>query len=150
LYLLLPLINELWQLSCRIFEKIIRCDTQLSLVYKYTSSINTSDHVKLKPILVPQLLHQQTAPPRRARIFYFLAPFVTKIYVWTPRNFICTFGPDARRHRLWRRGNTARRHSLWRRAVTWQQRLLTPRADVVAARPRSSAPHILAPSYEFL
>jgi hypothetical protein len=64
------------------------------------------------------------------RIFCFLAPFVTKIYVWTPRNFICTFGPDARRHRLWRRGNTARRHSLWRRAVTWQQRLVAPRADL--------------------
>jgi hypothetical protein len=64
------------------------------------------------------------------RIFCFLAPFVTQIYVWTPRNFICTFGPDARRHRLWRRGNTARRHSLWRRAVTWQQRLLAPRADL--------------------
>jgi hypothetical protein len=56
--------------------------------------------------------------PPNARIFLFLAPFVTKIYVWTPRNFICKFGPDARRHRLWRRGNTARRHSLWRRAVT--------------------------------
>jgi hypothetical protein len=54
--------------------------------------------------------------------FLFLAPFVTQIYVWTPRNFICTFGPDARRHRLWRRGNTARRHSLWRRAVTWPWR----------------------------
>jgi hypothetical protein len=62
--------------------------------------------------------------------FCFLAPFVTKIYVWTPRNFICMFGPDARRHRLWRRGNTVRRHSLWRRAGTWQQRLLAPRADL--------------------
>jgi hypothetical protein len=64
------------------------------------------------------------------RIFCFLAPFVTQIYVWTPRNFICTFGPDARRHRLWRRGNTARRHNLWRRALTWQQRLLASRADL--------------------
>jgi hypothetical protein len=71
-----------------------------------------------------------TLTPDLSRIFCFLAHFVTKIYVWTPRNFICTFGPDARRHRLWRRGNTARRHSLWRRAVTWQQRLLTPRADL--------------------
>jgi hypothetical protein len=52
------------------------------------------------------------------RIFCFLAPFVTQIYVWTPRNFICTFGPNARRHKL------------WRRALTWQQRLLTPRADL--------------------
>jgi hypothetical protein len=71
---------------------------------------------------------------------------VTQIYVWTPRNFICTFGPDAQRPRLWRRGNTARRHSLWRRAMTWQQRLPAPRADLaptwwrrglVARRPRS-------------
>jgi hypothetical protein len=52
------------------------------------------------------------------------------IYVWTPRNFICKFGPDARRHSLWRRGNTARRHSLWRRGMTWQQRLPAPRADL--------------------
>jgi hypothetical protein len=37
------------------------------------------------------------------RIFCFLAPFESKIYVWTPRNFICTFGPEARRHRSWRR-----------------------------------------------
>jgi hypothetical protein len=55
---------------------------------------------------------------------------VTQIYVCTLRNFICTFGPDAQRHRLWRRGNTARRHSLWRRAMTWQQRLPAPRADL--------------------
>jgi hypothetical protein len=66
------------------------------------------------------------------RIFCFLAPFVTKIYVWTPRNLICKFGPDARRHRLWRRGNTARRHNLWRRALTWQQRLPSPRADLTS------------------
>jgi hypothetical protein len=76
------------------------------------------------------------------RIFCFLVPFVTQIYVWTPRNFICTFGPDARRHRLWRRGNTARRHSLWRRAVTWQQRLLAPRADLALRPGRSGYPKI--------
>jgi hypothetical protein len=75
-------------------------------------------------------IHWFRLPLRTVRIFCFLASFVTQIYVWTPRNFICTFGPDARRHRLWRRGNTARRHSLWRRAVTWQQRLPAPRADL--------------------
>jgi hypothetical protein len=32
-----------------------------------------------------------TAAPDR--IFCFLAPFESKIYVWTPRNFIYTFGP---------------------------------------------------------
>jgi hypothetical protein len=67
---------------------------------------------------------------RIAEFFCFLAPFVTKIYVWTLRNFICMFGPDARRHRLWRRANTSRRPSLWRRGLTWQQRLPSPRADL--------------------
>jgi hypothetical protein len=67
---------------------------------------------------------------QRDRIFCFLAPFMTQIYVWTLKNFICTFGPDARRHRLWRRGNTTRRHNLWRRAMMWQQRLPAPRADL--------------------
>jgi hypothetical protein len=38
------------------------------------------------------------------RIFCFLAPFESKIYVWTPRNFICTFGPEARRHMAVPRG----------------------------------------------
>jgi hypothetical protein len=64
---------------------------------------------------LPLLADVQRA--RYDRIFCFLAPFETKIYVWTPRNLICTFGPEARRHRLWRRDNTARRHSLWRRAL---------------------------------
>jgi hypothetical protein len=62
---------------------------------------------------------------RDSRIFCFLVPFVTKIYVWTPRNFICKFRSNARRHRLWRRGNTARR-----RGLIWQQRLPSPRADL--------------------
>jgi hypothetical protein len=53
--------------------------------------------------------------------FCFLAPFMTKIYVWILRNFICKFGPFARHHRLWRRGNIARCHSLWRRALTWRR-----------------------------
>jgi hypothetical protein len=64
---------------------------------------------------------------RWGRIFCFLAFFLTKIYVWISRNFICKFGPDARR-----RGNTARRHSLWRRGLTWQQRLPSPRADLAS------------------
>jgi hypothetical protein len=62
--------------------------------------------------------------------FLYFNPTFEKNYVWTPRNFICKFGPDARRHSLWRRGNTARRHSLWRRGMTWQQRLPAPRADL--------------------
>jgi hypothetical protein len=52
------------------------------------------------------------------------------------KNFIYKFGPDTRRHRLWRRGNTARRHSLWRRAMMWQQRLPAPRADMALTRRR--------------
>jgi hypothetical protein len=67
---------------------------------------------------------------RRDRFFSFSALLLKNIYVWTPRNFICKFGPDGRHHGLWRRGNTARRHSPWRRGMTWQQRLLAPRADL--------------------
>ena len=36
------------------------------------------------------------------QIFPFSALLLKNIYVWTPRNFICKFGPDTRRHRLWR------------------------------------------------
>jgi hypothetical protein len=67
-----------------------------------------------------------------SRIFSFSALLLKNIYVWTPRNFICKFGPDTRRHRLWRRVNTARRHSLWRRGMTWQQRLPAPRVDLAS------------------
>jgi hypothetical protein len=74
-----------------------------------------------------------SAPARLStRIFCILTLLLKNIYVWIPRNFICNFGPDARRHRLWRRGNTARRHSLWRRGMTWQQRLPAPRADLAS------------------
>jgi hypothetical protein len=73
-----------------------------------------------------------TDEQRVDRIFCFLALLLKNIYVWTPRNFICKIGPDARRHRLRRRGNTARRHSLWRRGLTWQQWLPTPRADLAS------------------
>jgi hypothetical protein len=40
-----------------------------------------------------------------------------KNHVWTLENFNVIFGPFARRHSLWRRGNTARRHRLWRRGT---------------------------------
>jgi hypothetical protein len=93
--------------------------------------------INIIPLYLPKFLVDQ--------IFCILTLLLKNIYVWTPRNFICKFGPDARRHSLWRRGNTARRHILWRRGMTWQQRL--PVIDVAATRPRSSAPQILAPSY---
>jgi hypothetical protein len=70
------------------------------------------------------------------RFFSFLALFLKNIYVWTPRNFICKFRPNTRRHRLWRRGNTARRHSLWCRGVAWQQRLPASRTDMTLTRRR--------------
>jgi hypothetical protein len=54
---------------------------------------------------------------RRGRIFYILALSQKKIHVWTLKNFNVIFGPSARRHRQWRRGNTARRHRLWRRGA---------------------------------
>jgi hypothetical protein len=65
-----------------------------------------------------------------ARIFYILALLRKKIHVWTLKNFNDIFGPFARRHSQWRRGNTARRHRLWRRGAcyagptwtTWRQR----------------------------
>jgi hypothetical protein len=73
-------------------------------------------------------------------IFLFFSPFYDTNLLLDPRNFNCAFGPYARRHRLWRRGNTARRHSLWRRAVTWQHRLRLTwhrrgRRGLVARRP---------------
>jgi hypothetical protein len=73
---------------------------------------------------------------RTVRIFSFSAILLKNIFVWTPRNFICKFGPDARRHRLWRRGSASRCHNLWRRGVTWQQRLPAPRADMALTRRR--------------
>jgi hypothetical protein len=54
---------------------------------------------------------------RHDRIFYILALPPKKIHVWTLENFNVIFGPSARRHRQWRRGNTARRHRLWRRGT---------------------------------
>jgi hypothetical protein len=51
------------------------------------------------------------------RIFYILALPREKIHVWTLENFNVIFGPFARRHSQWRRGNTARRHRLWRRGA---------------------------------
>jgi hypothetical protein len=78
--------------------------------------------INIIPLYLPKFLVDQ--------IFCILTLLLKNIYVWTPRNFICKFGPDARRHSLWRRGNTARRHILWRRGMTWQQRLPAPRADL--------------------
>jgi hypothetical protein len=87
----------------------------------------------IKQFWVNSLLSQPTyPPPPHTRIFSFSALLLKNIYVWTPRNFICKFGPDARRHRLWPRGNTARRHSLWRWGMTWQQRLPALRADLTS------------------
>jgi hypothetical protein len=77
-----------------------------------------------------------SSTPRHGVSFSFSALLLKNIYVWTPKNFICKFGPDARRHRLWRRGNTSRRHNLWHRGMTWQQRLPAPRADMALTRRR--------------
>jgi hypothetical protein len=60
-----------------------------------------------------------TAGARCARIFYILALPRKKIYVWTLENFNVIFGPFARRHSQWRRGNTAQRHRLWRRGACY-------------------------------
>jgi hypothetical protein len=56
---------------------------------------------------------------RWPRIFYILALPRKKIHVWTLENFNVIFGPSARHHRQWRRGNTARRHRLWRRGACY-------------------------------
>ena len=90
-----------------------------------------------------QLLHycaDGTCPVYR--IFYILALPRKKIHVWTLENFNVIFGPSARRHRQWRRGNTARRHSLWRRGICYAGTPERRGADVAP----SSAPQILAPS----
>jgi hypothetical protein len=52
-------------------------------------------------------------------IFYILALFWKKIHVRTLKNFNVIFGPFARRHSQWRRGNIARRHRLWRRGACY-------------------------------
>jgi ribonuclease HI len=49
------------------------------------------------------------------RIFCILTLHRKQYHVCTLENFNVIFGPFARRHSLWRRGNTARRHRLWRR-----------------------------------
>jgi hypothetical protein len=49
---------------------------------------------------------------RRDRIFCILTLHRKQYHVWTLENFNVIFGPFARRHSLWRRGNTARRHRL--------------------------------------
>jgi hypothetical protein len=51
------------------------------------------------------------------RIFCILTLHRKQYHVWTLKNFNVIFGPFARRHNLWRRGNTARRHRLWRRGT---------------------------------
>jgi hypothetical protein len=79
---------------------------------------------------------------RGSRIFCILAIFWNKNHVQTLKNFNVIFGPFARRHSLWRRGNTARRHRLWRRGTCCIGTTRTRGVDVAA----SSAPQILAPS----
>jgi hypothetical protein len=50
--------------------------------------------------------HPSSDIAQGTRIFSFSPLLLKSIYVSTPRNFICKFGPDTRRHRLWRRGIT--------------------------------------------
>jgi hypothetical protein len=63
--------------------------------------------------------------------FFVFCPFVGKKFMFeTLKNFNVIFRPFARRHSLWRRGNTSRRHRLWRRGTcyavppptTWRRR----------------------------
>jgi hypothetical protein len=75
-------------------------------------------------------------------IFLYFNHFLEKKSVKTLKNFNVIFGPFARRHSLWRRGNTARRHRLWRRGTCCVGTTRTRGVDVAA----SSAPQILAPS----
>jgi hypothetical protein len=52
-----------------------------------------------------------------SEFFCILALSRKENHVWTLENFNVIFGPFARRHSLWRRGNIARRHKLWRRGT---------------------------------
>ena len=61
----------------------------------------------------------QPASACSGRIFYILALSRKKIHVWNLENFNVIFGPFARRHSQWRRGNTTRRHRLWRRGACY-------------------------------
>jgi hypothetical protein len=58
-----------------------------------------------------------TGTGQAARIFCILTIFRKKEHVWTLKNFNSIFRLFARRHSLWRRGNTARRYMLWRRGT---------------------------------
>jgi hypothetical protein len=49
--------------------------------------------------------------------FFVFCPFLGKNSRLDPKKFNVIFGPSARRHSLWRRGNTSRRHRLWRRGT---------------------------------
>jgi hypothetical protein len=49
--------------------------------------------------------------------FFAFWPFLGKNHIWTLEKINVIFGPFARRHSLWRRGNTARRRRLWRRGT---------------------------------
>jgi hypothetical protein len=88
-----------------------------------------------------EVVHSLTAAAP-AEFFCILAILRKKIHVYILKNFNVIFGPFARRHRLWRRGNTARRHSLWRRGTCYVATIRTRGVDVAP----SSAPQILAPS----
>jgi hypothetical protein len=46
-------------------------------------------------------------------IFCILVPFSKNSHIWTPEKTIPVFGPFARRHNPWRRGNTAWCHRSW-------------------------------------
>jgi hypothetical protein len=62
---------------------------------------------------VSDQLQDSDAP--RSEFFAFWLFLRKKNHVCTLENFNVVFESFARRHSLWRRGNTARRHRLWRR-----------------------------------
>jgi hypothetical protein len=80
-----------------------------------------------------EVVHSLTAAAP-AEFFCILAILRKKIHVYILKNFNVIFGPFARRHRLWRRGNTARRHRLGAIAYGAEVTQLGAIADGAAVR----------------
>jgi hypothetical protein len=85
--------------------------------------------------------HVETSSSRPI-FFCILTLFGKKIMFGPQKKLNTIFLLFARRHKLWRRGNTTRRYSLWHRG-TWCAGLP---AALALMRP-SSAPWIMAPSF---
>jgi hypothetical protein len=91
----------------------------------------TSLHACVWTGLRDESIHLKNLHLNTTEFFCFLAPFETKIYIWTLRNLICTFGPEARCQTpqpmapscvTWQSAwHLARRHRSWRRARKYPQ-----------------------------